>query len=120
MPKPNPGESKKDYISRFMSSAESKSDFPDEKQRLAVAYSMFEKRNSTLPYGQEHPWPKMYKCTYIEPGVELLRNASEAARLGLTWLRGQAAQAEDVRATREAVERTERKVDAIARKLGAE
>lgn len=69
MPKPRAGESKKDYISRFMSSAEAQSDFPDEKQRLAVAYSMFEKRNSALPYGQEHPWPKSYKCSFIEPGV---------------------------------------------------
>ncbi len=55
---------------------------------------------------------------YIEPGVELLRNASEAARLGLAWLRAQAAQVEDVRATRAAVERTERKVDELlARRL---
>lgn len=70
MPKPNPGESKKDYISRFMGSEEARADFPDEKQRLAVAYSMFEKRNAgPLPYGQEHPWPKSYKCSFIEPGV---------------------------------------------------
>lgn len=70
MPKPRAGESKKDYISRFMSSAEAQSDFPDEKQRLAVAYSMFEKRNAgPLAYGQEHPWPKQYRCSFIEPGV---------------------------------------------------
>lgn len=43
MPKPNPNESKEDYISRFMSSEEAQKDYPDEKQRLAVANSMWEK-----------------------------------------------------------------------------
>lgn len=55
-----------------MSSAEAQSDFPDEKQRLAVAYSMFEKRNASDLYGRpeaEHPWPKKYSCSFIEPGV---------------------------------------------------
>lgn len=70
MPNPNPGESKKDYISRFMKSGEAQGDFPDDKQRLAVAYSMFEKKNSG-PFGgtSEYPWPKQYKCSFIEPGV---------------------------------------------------
>lgn len=70
MPYPKPGESKKDYISRFMGSGEAQSDFPDEKQRLAVAYSMFEKKNATS-FGMEsqHPWPKKYTCSFIEPGV---------------------------------------------------
>lgn len=69
MPNPNPGESKKDYIARFMKSGEAASDFPDDKQRLAVAYSMFEKKNSG-PFGTaEHPWPKAYKCNFIEPGL---------------------------------------------------
>jgi len=66
MPYPHKGESKKAYIARFMESGEAKSDFPDEKQRLAVAYSMFEKRNAS---GTETPWPKMYEANFIEPGV---------------------------------------------------
>lgn len=69
MPSPKSGESKKDYISRFMKSGEAQSDFPDEKQRLAVAYSMFEKRNAISLYGKEHPWPKKYTCSFIEPGL---------------------------------------------------
>ena len=38
---PRSGESKEDFISRFMS--ETKSEYPDEKQRLAVAYSYWKK-----------------------------------------------------------------------------
>lgn len=68
MPYPQAGESKASYISRFVSSEEAKSDFPDEKQRLAVAYSLYEKRNSAYN-GDEHPWPKVYTCSFIEPGV---------------------------------------------------
>ncbi|MES2155479.1 MAG: hypothetical protein V4510_10125 [bacterium] len=48
MPRPNPGEDKQAYVARFMSSAEARADYPDEKQRAAVAYSMFgERKNST-------------------------------------------------------------------------
>ena len=43
MPKPNKGESKSDYIARFMSSGEAKKSFPDEKQRYAVALSWWKK-----------------------------------------------------------------------------
>lgn len=82
MPDPKAGESKKDYISRFMSSEESQSDFPDEKQRLAVAYSMYEKRNSTLPYGKEHPWPKKYSASFIEPGVVFYQDLGECSVCG--------------------------------------
>lgn len=71
MPYPRKGESKSDYISRFLESAEAKKDFPDEKQRLAVAYSMYERQNSTSLYGvpEKDIWPKSYKCNYIESGV---------------------------------------------------
>ena len=65
MPYPRSDESKSDYISRFMESAEAQADFDDPKQRVAVAYSMYEKRNSP----DDHPWPKAYKCSFIEPGV---------------------------------------------------
>lgn len=44
MPYPKPGESLKDYIHRFMGSKEAGSDFPDRKQRYAVAKSMYRKR----------------------------------------------------------------------------
>ena len=63
MPKPNKGESKASYISRFMASGEANSDFPDSKQRYAVAMSMWEgKKNSKDYLGQEHPYPKAYKA----------------------------------------------------------
>lgn len=41
--KPRKGESKEDFISRFME--ETKEEYPDQKQRLAVAYSYWERRN---------------------------------------------------------------------------
>lgn len=82
MPKPNPGESKKDYIGRFMRSGEAQSDFPDEKQRLAVAYSMYEKKNATPSYGKEFPWPKQYKCSFIEPGVVFYQDLGECTVCG--------------------------------------
>lgn len=41
--KPRKGESKEDFISRFME--ETKEEYPDQKQRLAVAYSYWERKN---------------------------------------------------------------------------
>ena len=41
MPWPKPGEEKQHYVSRFMGSGEARKSFPDQKQRAAVAYSMF-------------------------------------------------------------------------------
>jgi len=58
MPRPKSGETKEAYVSRFMSSEEARSDYP-------VAYSMWEHRNATGDDG----WPKLYSCTFIEPGV---------------------------------------------------
>ena len=43
MPTPRKGESKEDFIKRYMSSDEAKKDFPDEKQRYAVALSTWKK-----------------------------------------------------------------------------
>ena len=40
---PNKGESKQDFISRFMSAT--KDEYPDEKQRIAVAYSYWDRRD---------------------------------------------------------------------------
>lgn len=72
MPYPKKGEDMSDYISRFMESGEARSDFPDEKQRYAVARSMWEKRNS----GRDG-WPKMYTCSFIEPGVVFYQDLGE-------------------------------------------
>jgi hypothetical protein len=47
IPKPNKGESKDNYISRFMSSEIMKKEYPDEKQRLAIAYSEWRKHQES-------------------------------------------------------------------------
>lgn len=46
MPKPRSGESQDTFIERCMSSAESVSDYPDEKQRAAVCFSFWERRGN--------------------------------------------------------------------------
>lgn len=43
MPKPKPSETEKDFISRFMEDEEMKKEYPDDKQRLAVASSEWRK-----------------------------------------------------------------------------
>jgi hypothetical protein len=45
MPYPTKEETKEEYIQRFMKSEEAKRSFPEEKQRLAVAYSLWENKN---------------------------------------------------------------------------
>jgi len=45
MPSPRPNETKDEFIKRFMGSSEAKKDYPDEKQRLAVANSMWKKKD---------------------------------------------------------------------------
>ena len=44
--KPNKNESKKEFITRFMSKESMKIEFPDKKQRLAVAFSTWRKRDN--------------------------------------------------------------------------
>ncbi len=45
MPSPRKGESEKDFVNRYMNSAEAKRSFPDAKQRAAVAHSTYRNRN---------------------------------------------------------------------------
>lgn len=40
------GEKRADFVSRFMSNANAKKEFPSQKQRLAVAFSKARKRKS--------------------------------------------------------------------------
>lgn len=44
---PIKGEKKHDYLQRYMSSSEAIHDFPDEKQRFAVALSEWEKTHKS-------------------------------------------------------------------------
>lgn len=67
MPKPQANETKSDYVSRFMGSPEALSDYPDEKQRLAVAYSLYEHRNEMRNAGDL--WPLKCSCRFIEAGL---------------------------------------------------
>lgn len=48
MPYPIKKESKEDYIKRFMSSKEAIGDYSDEKQRYAVALSMWKKKGKSI------------------------------------------------------------------------
>lgn len=61
------GETKRDFINRCMADNDLTTDFPDLNERNAVAHAML--KNSIGNYGAEHPWPKKYTCTFIEPGV---------------------------------------------------
>ena len=45
MPYPSHEESKEDYIKKFMESKEAKRDYPDNKQRIAIAISIWKDRN---------------------------------------------------------------------------
>lgn len=66
MPRPKKGETEQEYVSRFMASEEARKDYPDEKQRAAVAYSMYRhKENLQNAIG----WPKLYSCRHLEPGL---------------------------------------------------
>lgn len=47
MPIPNDGESQDDYVSRFMGDKTMMKDYPDQKQRLAVAYAQHRKMKQT-------------------------------------------------------------------------
>lgn len=71
MPYPHSGESKSDYIERFMRSSEAQKDFPTPEQRIAVAYSMYEKKENSSLYSrpEDAPWPKSYRANFIESGV---------------------------------------------------
>jgi hypothetical protein len=44
MPIPKKGEKKSEFVSRYMGSKEAQKSFPDQKQRVAVAYSEFDRK----------------------------------------------------------------------------
>lgn len=73
MPFPKPNESKDEFISRFMKSKEAEKDYPDSKQRLAVAYSIWKKSKEELK-----DW---HKLDFVIPITESI---SEAIIDGLT------------------------------------
>lgn len=68
IPKPNPSEKQDDYIARFMSNETMKKEYPDEKQRLAVAYSTWRKM-----HGGKKPSEKL-QLNYSVPIIEYNSN----------------------------------------------
>ena len=42
MPRPNRGEKRADFVSRYMGDAEARKKYPDQAQRSAVAYSAYQ------------------------------------------------------------------------------
>jgi len=48
MPKVRKGEKENEYVSRCVGDNKMEKEFPDQKQRLAVCYSKFERRNESV------------------------------------------------------------------------
>lgn len=65
MPKPGEKEGEQDFVSRFMGDPAMVKEYPDEKQRAAVAYATFRRRHDN----SISAWPKRYSCRFIEPGL---------------------------------------------------
>ena len=57
MPYPRKGETKEEFISRFMGSAEANRDYPDQKQRLAVAESLWREKK----FNEASIWDKFIR-----------------------------------------------------------
>jgi hypothetical protein len=74
MPKPRADEQKSDFIARFMASDEARADYPDEKQRVAVAESLWEHRGAleaanALGYNAERDGAELFRGRHLQPGV---------------------------------------------------
>lgn len=50
LPKPESGEEKQDFVSRCVSELHDKDEFSDNKQRLAVCFSQWERKNESIEY----------------------------------------------------------------------
>ena len=71
MPSPRKNEKQEDFVSRCMSDKESKTSFPDQKQRVAFCHSKFRNKNKSHIlnrteeiYGEEKSDASKYKCPY--------------------------------------------------------
>lgn len=67
MPRPDKDEPKEAYVARFMASTEARADYPEDKQRLAVAYSLWEHRN--VLQNQADTWPRKMSGRHLEAGL---------------------------------------------------
>lgn len=50
LPKPNKDETKDEFVSRFMSNEEAKKEFPEQKQRLAIAYEKWREKKKMATF----------------------------------------------------------------------
>src|ERR1035437_3488239 len=65
---------KSDFIAQFVNRDDVKTDFPNGNERLALAYSMYARKNSV---SEDHPFPKKYVCNFIEPGLVFYQDLGE-------------------------------------------
>ena len=71
---PTTAAAKKDFVTSFVNRDDVKSEFPNSNERLALAYSMYARKNSTA---EDHPFPKKYVCNFIEPGLVFYQDLGE-------------------------------------------
>ena len=76
MPAPEKGESEQDYVSRFMASLEARKDYPDEKQRAAVAYSMYREKHTIKNCAPSAPSDKSSICKMCSGTCEKSKSIS--------------------------------------------
>lgn len=81
MPLPNKGESKREFISRYMSSSEAQKDVPDKKQRLVVAYSTWSKSKQTKKEITTNKNRTELSCKHIR-GLHQVKTTGENLVLG--------------------------------------
>jgi hypothetical protein len=70
LPTPKPGESKDDFVSRFMSSEVAKKEFPDRKQRVAVALNIWRRSKRKKSKHEAHKYQANQPLTSPISGIE--------------------------------------------------
>jgi hypothetical protein len=75
MPRPNDGETREDFIARYMSDAEARRSYPEAAQRYKIAESLWENRNAlaeaanALGYNEEREGAEPFEGFHLEPGL---------------------------------------------------
>ena len=85
MPKPNKGESEADFVARYMEDATAKKDFPNAKQRLAVAYSEYKKHSQK----SEEPELFFFKASITkiwEDQIDIKKSAGNVEKSSQTFI----------------------------------
>ena len=90
LPLPSADESEQDFVSRFMGDEQAVSDFPDEKQRAAVAYSTYRDEEmeemelggvSILEVGEAKGHDLFVDKTSLETALKLMSNAKNGVKV---------------------------------------